>query len=157
MKATIRSFYLAPVIGLALTFCVPFVYFMVQVCGKQPGMFSAENRKWSITVIVAFIIEVAVLCYMGWEAHKIRKQVTEATYSSIIRGLQAVGSRGQSFMQSLADPNADLKVDLTVNSAPYNVKDFSSTIKDCIVCCEPFLKGAKIVRMPCNPDKHFFH
>ena len=60
-------------------------------------------------------------------------------------------------MASLADPNADLKVDLTQNASAYDPKDFPSSMKDCLVCCEPFKKKAKVVRMPCNPDKHFFH
>ena len=120
-------------------------------------MFVSENSKWSTTVIVTFCIEITALCYMLYQAYLIKKKVTETTYAHIIRGLQAVGSRGQRFMDSLADPNADLTVDLTSNATLYNPKHFSSSLKDCLVCCEPFTKKSKIVRMPCNPEKHFFH
>jgi len=34
-RRTIRSFYLAPVVGLILSFCAPFVYFLYEAFRKQ--------------------------------------------------------------------------------------------------------------------------
>ena len=60
-------------------------------------------------------------------------------------------------MQALTEPRQELTVNLAQNSESYNTNDFIQSLKECLVCCESFVKGAPIVRMPCNPEKHFFH
>ena len=39
---SIRSFYLAPVFGLLLTFLVPHLYFWYVVIGPSPGLFASD-------------------------------------------------------------------------------------------------------------------
>ena len=50
-----------------------------------------------------------------------------------------------------------MTVNLSQNAEGWNKEDFNDSLKDCLVCCETFVDNAPIVRMPCNPDKHFFH
>lgn len=60
-------------------------------------------------------------------------------------------------MRSLGDPTANTTVDLNENVEEWNDRDFSPSLKECLVCCENYIQGAQVVRMPCNPEKHFFH
>ena len=65
---TVRSFYLAPVLGMLLTLTVPMSYFFY--CAAQPDpLFKHENLAWSLTVIFSFFIDIGIFCYLGYEAH----------------------------------------------------------------------------------------
>ena len=84
--------------------------------------------------------------------------VTDEMHAHIIRGLQAIGSSGQRMLRSFSNAgNQPMKVDFTENSEPYDVRYFSQSMKECLVCCETFKAGCEVVRMPCNLDLHFFH
>jgi len=91
-RRTIRSFYLAPIVGLILVFCIPFVYFLYLVIGKQPGMFRKENVPWILPSVFGFLIELGALLAMGIQAHLIRKKMMDDMQDHIIRGLQRIGS-----------------------------------------------------------------
>mmetsp|Transcript_41710 Transcript_41710/g.54938 ORF Transcript_41710/g.54938 Transcript_41710/m.54938 type:complete len:98 (-) Transcript_41710:479-772(-) len=86
-RRSIRSFYLAPVFGLTLTFLVPHLYFWYVVIGPSPGLFKSGNGVWAATVIIEFIVDVIALCFMGYQAHKIRERIGDATHSYIVRSL----------------------------------------------------------------------
>ena len=68
-RRTVRSFYLAPVLGFLMTLLVPHLYFWYVLIGPNPGLFAKANAAWSVTVIIAFTIDVAAFCYMGYQAH----------------------------------------------------------------------------------------
>ena len=93
-RRSIRSFYLAPVFGLLLLFLVPHLYFWYVVIGPSPGLFASEQALWATTVIIELVISVTALSYMGYQAHKIRERIGDATHSYIMRALLAMGSRG---------------------------------------------------------------
>ena len=53
-----------------------------------------------------------------------------------------------------------LIVDLSENAVLYDKCDtesFDQAKTECLVCFEAFEQGCKVIRMPCNPTKHFFH
>ena len=47
--------------------------------------------------------------------------------------------------------------DLSAHAEPYRAENFADSMRECLVCCEPFKKKCPVVRLPCNLDKHFFH
>lgn len=67
-RRTIRSFYMAPVLGISLTLLMPVLYFLIKVF-TLPNMFSSANKSYIITVIISFLILFSVLCIMGFQAH----------------------------------------------------------------------------------------
>jgi len=53
------------------------------------------------------------------------------------------------------------RVDLTAQEEEYSEEAFGTNTTDCAMCMEDFAtKGkssGKVVRLPCEPKKHFFH
>ena len=72
---SIRSFYLAPCIGLALTAIIPSIYLLCQIYVEDLKMFSKENLKWIITVLVVINIEVNAMVLMILQANKLREKI----------------------------------------------------------------------------------
>ena len=85
-RRTIRSFYLAPVTGITLTILVPVIYFFVQLF-KTNDMFCMENTAGVVTIFFGFLIEFSAMCYMAYQAHVIRREVSDDMRAHILRGL----------------------------------------------------------------------
>ena len=156
---SIRSFYLAPGLGLTFSTLIPLVYIIYLLCGPELTMFSKDNLKFILTVAGAFVIEMNAMILMVIQANRIRKQLMTDVQADILRSLQSIGSRSQLLMQSLMSRKENnITVDLSRNTEQWNANDFPSTIRECIVCCEAFQENdCPVIRMPCNPEKHFFH
>lgn len=64
-------------------------------------MFGKVNVGWILPTFINFFIVFAVLVAMAIEAHMIRKKLNDELYSHIVRGLQRIGSQGQTFARSV--------------------------------------------------------
>ena len=61
--------------GLLTTFLGPVIYFFYAI--SQYDMATMENTKWLLTVLFGFLIEFSAMCYMAYQAHQIRKEVSD--------------------------------------------------------------------------------
>ena len=64
IRRAIRSFYIAPIIGISVIILGPFIYFLYLVIGSKPGLFQKENLAWSLTIFFALLIDMSALILM---------------------------------------------------------------------------------------------
>ena len=65
-RRTIRSFYLAPVLGITLTILLPVLYFLYYIIFSDLFMMTMANTGWILTAFFGFLIEFSAMCYMAY-------------------------------------------------------------------------------------------
>ena len=74
-RRTIRSFYLAPLVGIILTLLGPNLYFWWAAFAIE-GMFTSEYGHFTILVVtMQLIIVIISLATQVWQANYIRKRI----------------------------------------------------------------------------------
>jgi hypothetical protein len=154
----------SPITALVLTALGPVLYLGVVMLKYYSvrEMFAPEAMQLYLTVLIMQILIIGVTCFMLVEAFKIKKELNDTISRNILNHIAAIGRNAQDIMRQaqLEASRESLIVDLSENAISYakeNTELFDPSKTDCMVCFEAFEEECQVIRMPCFPQKHFFH